>query len=1118
MDKENQVGNSGRITSLIAVLGLALLIGVGSSAWCQEATAAVIYQPTGGQVEGEPSPGAPLALDDATGDIIAGTRFKVFIQEGLAIYAPEGSGAKLIGTFNEPDLGKVGSIAIDQASRSVYVGDISNGRIAKYAITGSGSLTFTPVAGFTSPAQGSEPGQIGSFGSSLAVDPSTGDLLVADSTNERVSRFAPDGSFISSFDGSDSSAGPFRGLRSIAVDATGNVYVVDAPGGVHGEKLLERYTSAGAADGAFDPPVEAPWAVAVEPEGENVLVGAFDPSSSTHSRIYVVRGTEVIQESDLPEATNNLILSSLAAGGNRLYVNLQPFKNSEGAGIYTYEGVLAPDVELAAPSDISAHTATISGTINPLGKPTSYHLRYTREGGSTQETVDTPVGEAANSKEPFSVELTDLVANSKYSVRLVASNEQATIVSAQVFETPVAPPVVVTGNAPNPTEGSAELTGTINPGGQQTTYYFEWGSTSAYGSRVPVGPEAPAGNGRDQLRVAQRIFGLEPGATYHYRLVARNATGSSAGSDRTFTTEPTADDHRAYELITPNEKGNSDAYRFFLHATPSGNAVTYEMVNVIPGTRAFPKFPRYTSTRAADGWQTTSLEPVVVPTGSREVRFQDVFAVSEDETRAVVASSAVLAPGGKLGGSNLYMLDIASGTYETILGLADPTAINNWTALQAQGPRVVIGGTPSFSRVYLENGSLGPFELVPGTTDTSLFEWTSSGGLKVVAENTAYGTSSIELSEQRFVSTDGSVVFYRSGQDYSLHAIDNGQDIQISQPFATFVGASADGRFVFYLDEGSHLSRYDLISGNRTLISETAAEDGWGVSEDGSTVYFRAQGPGGEPDILVWRDGDVHVVAPDSFGTFRRAASPDGRFMAFISRAPLTGYDNEGVEELYRYDADTRELACASCRTDGGKPLGPVLAGEVQQVFEFYLPRIVLDNGEVFFDSPDPLVASDVNSNRDVYSFNGRTQTLLSSGTGSSDSYFGDASRSGKDVFFTSRDRLVKADTNFDADVYDARVGGGIQSQNVEPLGPDCTGAGCVTGTGADPAPPAAGSEAPAVSHPRKHKHKKSLRKKQKCRRATGRNKHVGKKKCGRSKQHRQAHDGRNRDQRRQGR
>lgn len=96
---------------------------------------------------------------------------------------------------------------------------------------------------------------------------------------------------------------------------------------------------------------------------------------------------------------------------------------------------------------------------------------------------------------------------------------------------------VVTGQASNITSSGATLTGTVNPGGVETSYYFQYGTTTGYGNELPYGPAfGDAGSGTAPVAGSVTVTGLQPGTTYHYRLVAVNANGTGAGADATFTT------------------------------------------------------------------------------------------------------------------------------------------------------------------------------------------------------------------------------------------------------------------------------------------------------------------------------------------------------------------------------------------------------------------------------------------------------------------------------------------------------------------------------------------------------------------------------------------------------
>jgi hypothetical protein len=83
------------------------------------------------------------------------------------------------------------------------------------------------------------------------------------------------------------------------------------------------------------------------------------------------------------------------------------------------------------------------------------------------------------------------------------------------------------------TASGAVLAGTVDPGGAPTTAFFQYGTTTAYGAVTPV---HDAGSGKAASGVSADIAGLSPATIYHFRLVATNATGTTQGADRTFTT------------------------------------------------------------------------------------------------------------------------------------------------------------------------------------------------------------------------------------------------------------------------------------------------------------------------------------------------------------------------------------------------------------------------------------------------------------------------------------------------------------------------------------------------------------------------------------------------------
>jgi hypothetical protein len=94
-------------------------------------------------------------------------------------------------------------------------------------------------------------------------------------------------------------------------------------------------------------------------------------------------------------------------------------------------------------------------------------------------------------------------------------------------------PKVTTGAARDVSYASATLAGSLNPNGSDTSYYFQYGPTRAYGSQTPI---ADAGSGSKAVAIRTAVGSLQPQKTYHYRLVAVNASGPAIGTDQTLRT------------------------------------------------------------------------------------------------------------------------------------------------------------------------------------------------------------------------------------------------------------------------------------------------------------------------------------------------------------------------------------------------------------------------------------------------------------------------------------------------------------------------------------------------------------------------------------------------------
>lgn len=98
-----------------------------------------------------------------------------------------------------------------------------------------------------------------------------------------------------------------------------------------------------------------------------------------------------------------------------------------------------------------------------------------------------------------------------------------------------AAPLATTGSAGSVTSSGATVSGTVNPEFGSTTYQFEYGTTTSYGSTAPA-TAGVVGSDNTSHSESQQLSGLKGGTTYHYRIVATNPSGTTYGADMTFTT------------------------------------------------------------------------------------------------------------------------------------------------------------------------------------------------------------------------------------------------------------------------------------------------------------------------------------------------------------------------------------------------------------------------------------------------------------------------------------------------------------------------------------------------------------------------------------------------------
>ncbi len=241
-------------------------------------------------------------------------------------------------------------------------------------------------------------------------------------------------------------------------------------------------------------------------------------------------------------------LSGLQAG--TLYYYRVVAVNTEGADPGPEEKTLTtvPAVEYVLTgesTEIGKTTVTLNGTLKPNGVDAHYYFEYgeSEAYGSVIPVppgTDAGIGDLATEEVVLAtVHLAGLKANTTYYYRLVASNEFGVTPATEgrSFKTLPVDPRVLSQSATLIFPREALLGAVVVPEESNTTYHFAYGPTAAYGSVAPVG-DIELGEGSEGLQALLSVSGLQPGTTYHYAVVARNAGGSTYGPDETFTTPP----------------------------------------------------------------------------------------------------------------------------------------------------------------------------------------------------------------------------------------------------------------------------------------------------------------------------------------------------------------------------------------------------------------------------------------------------------------------------------------------------------------------------------------------------------------------------------------------------
>jgi hypothetical protein len=184
-------------------------------------------------------------------------------------------------------------------------------------------------------------------------------------------------------------------------------------------------------------------------------------------------------------------------------------------------------------------------------------------------------------------------------IRLSALCAAFVLSAAGVAAAAASKPVVATGAAGSVTYQSAILAGTVNPKGQTTVYFFQFGTTSKLGDQsAPVSLAA----GGTAVRAAGPIGGLLPVTKYFYRLVAVNATGTTLGAEKTFTSLKIPLSVGITTLPNPTVYGAGLTVAGTVTGTGGGNREVVLQENPYPFTQGFQNVGNPALTTAVGGF------------------------------------------------------------------------------------------------------------------------------------------------------------------------------------------------------------------------------------------------------------------------------------------------------------------------------------------------------------------------------------------------------------------------------------------------------------------------------------------------------------------------------------
>jgi hypothetical protein len=481
-----------------------------------------------------------IAVDNSTSpsDLTAGDVYVVGEQSNVIYrFGPTGELlGEIIGTAEHP-LNEPATIAIDSAG-NIYVAQNFES-VEKFSSTGTWQETL---------ADEDTP-------DGVAIDPSTGDILVGINLGRAINQIQPyteSGKPLPAF-GLEERAIKSGGSFGLAASASNHfvyvssrlkdISVIYGPGEIKGPPTEVLTGSASEVKG-----LSAKLNGKLNPDGRSKYYFEYGTEACTTTGACQATAVEGPLKGEAQQAVTAVEVTSLTPGTTYHYrlvgVNKEGVVDATNEETFKTEIKMPSEVLTEPAGEVKVLRAELNGKLNPGGS-SKYYFEYGTKpcataGACVKSAEAGPVTSEAQ-QTVTAVEVTSLLPGTTYYYRTVATNAAGTVKAGneETFKTEIhAPSQARTEPASEVTATSAELNGEFNPGGD-ATYFFEYG-TSPCGVSTCGATSAEAGPVAGEIRRVVEpiaVASLTPGVTYYYRLVAKSGEGTVQGEkERTFTT------------------------------------------------------------------------------------------------------------------------------------------------------------------------------------------------------------------------------------------------------------------------------------------------------------------------------------------------------------------------------------------------------------------------------------------------------------------------------------------------------------------------------------------------------------------------------------------------------